>query len=238
MTFRLGEFECEQCGHVITAQDPSAEPKTSGPGFRQPWQPAAPASGADRGKAWPTHAPPAAPPPVSPAPYSRSSTPPGVFAAPPKYDPAPTLNTEKTILIGVFLLKAVVNVLSVAAQPVDPELAQIGVSPVLAQMGSELVHLGLLAAVIFIPFVPLKYGCAFYSCCVGTGTIVMLILSAILMQFIGLFFAGLLPGFSSALSAGSTLPAVAGWILGLLNAGVNLWLASALFRDIQKIQAE
>ncbi len=33
MTFRLGEFECQACGHIEPAKPPEAKPQASGPGF-------------------------------------------------------------------------------------------------------------------------------------------------------------------------------------------------------------
>jgi len=95
-------------------------------------------------------------------------------------------------------------------------------SPFVSALVSEAIWLGLLLVVLFVAFVPLKWGCATCSC-----------ISAVL-SFIGLFLAA---GIMMFLAPGSGVAGLFGWILGLANAGVYLWLASVLYRDIQKLGA-
>jgi hypothetical protein len=87
---------------------------------------------------------------------------------------------------------------------------------------SEAIWLGLLLVVLFVAFVPLKWGCATCSC-----------ISAVL-SFIGLFLAA---GVMMFLAPGSGVEGFFGWVLGLANAGVYLWLASVLYRDLQNLGA-
>ncbi len=219
MSVRLGQYECLDCGHAETAK-PAAEEERSGPGFRrEQWGHRASQSGespwADARDVTRTHQEQAAvAPPPAPAPAR----------APLKYDPAPTLGTEKLLLIGIFVIKAAVNV-AVAARSGPIDAGSQAVSPIAAQLLVELISVGLMGLVIYLPVIPLKWCCATYTCFVALLSLAGLILSAVLTPLVGLFIP--LGGLSN----------FAAWTLGLLNVGVQLWLASVLYRDIQKLQA-
>jgi hypothetical protein len=126
----------------------------------------------------------------------------------PKYDPAPSLSNEKLLLMGLFVIQSIVRIFSAMGSP--DSLA----SALLWQGGTLLM----LLVVFFVPFIPLKWLMATLSCLVG-----MLGFAGLLMGLLALTFFGSIEG-------------LLGWLAGLLNVSVNLWIASVLYRDIQKLQ--
>ena len=210
MSFRLGEFECSQCGYSQPVEQPTEEHTVSGPGFRkEQWQREQPPAGLTQ-----------APPPPSERAYG-GFTPSATVRGRANF--SPTGNTEKMILLGVFLVKAIVNVM-VATTVDDPDLP--GTYIVGAQILGELFNLGIIIAVFYIPWIWSKWCCATYTCAVGALSLGSLLLSAFFLPFVAM----LVP------TGGLTV--FAAWLVRILNAGVYLWVASVLFRDIHQIQAE
>ncbi len=217
MDYRLGEYQCPQCEYSEAAAP--ATPSTTAPGARapapEPWrQRTDTAASADAG--------------IFPTGVGQQRL--GAYDPPsPKYDPAPTLNKEKLIFFGVFVLRAL---LSIAVAGAAPAGAEGGSS---AGPGGrvmwELVSLGLLAAVLFIPLAPLKWGCATYSCAVGVLGLLGTLFGALLLPVLGL----LAP---SAAGMGGGFLGFLGLTAGLLQGMVYLWFASILYRDMQRIQAD
>ena len=194
MEYRLGEYQCPSCEHTEKAEILSG-PATSGPGLRQPaatLQNYDPQAGRqDFIKDY------------------RLDTGPS-----PDYDPSPGLSNEKLILLGLFLVQALVNIFSVANQG-GQTAGGTSLSTVLLMQGGTLL---MLAVVFFVPFIPLKWLMATLSCLVG-----MLGALGLIMGLLALTFFGSLLGLLA-------------WLAQLLNVGVNLWIASVLYRDIQKMQ--
>ncbi len=208
LVFRLGELECSGCGRVA----PREQPADDSPGAARA---GGPQGGAQQ-----------APPP------SRATIPPvrvdpqyGYGRPPELYDPAPTLGTEKLLLFGVFVVKALVNIFAAGAAPPDANSTQF-LSPVADQIFVEVFNLGFIALIFYLKIIPLKWCCATYSCFVAFMGIAGLLLAAVLTPIIGL----LIP-------ENSAFPALVAWLIGAFNVCVQLWIASVLYRDIQKLQA-
>lgn len=141
MKFRLGEFECAECGY--------SEPVAKRAGLE-------PRSEAYR--------PPAPPPPsATPLPSGQVYRP-GEHV--PERRPAPQLTVEKLALLGIWFLFSVIIVVFVAAIPDRARLAaEMGVSSLLPWVIFVVViRLTLLALVLFVYIYPLKWCCA--SCAV------------------------------------------------------------------------
>ncbi|MCH7472570.1 hypothetical protein IIA79_06425 [bacterium] len=216
MQFRLGEYECPACGYFEkeTAEHPAAEQAPR----REPWQ--TPAS------------PPAPPPPAedgSPRLTGASSIATrrsdGSREPPPAFDPAPALDNEKMYLLGLFVLKAMVNIFAGASVTVDPTVTQALLSPFLGRFAAELISLALIVLVIYVPVIPLKWACASWSCLIG------------LLSLAGVLFGMFLIPIVSIVMPISGLFSFIGILITLLNIVVYLWLASVLYRDISRLQA-
>lgn len=104
MDFRLGEFDCPNCGHTESAAKPKAQSKGSGPGFRseQQW-------GGSTGK---PNVPPRVAPPATGTVYSPEES--HTFGKEESRSPKPhsSLQTEKHVYFGITVLGSLVNVLS------------------------------------------------------------------------------------------------------------------------------
>ncbi len=196
MKFRLGEFECAECGYSEPVGK-RAELEPSNGAFRPP-------------------APP--PPPSTTPPPSGQVYRPGEPLS--ERRPVPQLTVEKYALMGVWLLGSVIIVAIAASAPKGEVLAVYGVSSLLPWVIFVVViRLTLLAFVLFVYFIPLKWCCA--SCAV---------ISAIWTLGSLIFGAGI------AVTASAGGGGVLSWVGGILGAAVDLWFASILFRDIQDIQ--
>ena len=207
LVFRLGELECSSCGRVAPKEQPARD-----------------AAGLARSGAWRSDPGQSAPPSRATIPPARIETQDGYGRAPETYDPAPTLGTEKLLLFGVFVVKALVNIFAVGSAPPDANSTQF-LSPVADQFFVEIFNLGFIALIFYLKLIPLKWCCATYSCAVAFLGIAGLLLAAVMTPMVGL----LIPETSA-------LPALVAWLIGAFNVCVQLWIASVLYRDIQKLQ--
>jgi hypothetical protein len=215
MAYRLGEYQCSQCDHVeaaVIANPVQAARLPAAAEWRKPREDA-PGGGS------------------SPVPgafmqedYGRMST------GSAKFDPAPTLNTEKLIFFGVFVARALLSIAVSAANPHSGETGLAAMGPGGAVIG-ELVSLVLLAVVLYIPFVPLKWCCAGYSCLMGVMGVAGLFFGALLLPVLGVMGSGSPP-------AGSGFITFLAMIAGILQTAVYLWFASILYRDMQRIDVD
>jgi hypothetical protein len=150
---------------------------------------------------------------------------------PSRYDPAPGLNKEKMLLLGVFVLKSVITV------SIHSSNAGWGYAvPFLVQ---DAIWLGLLLLALFIPFVPLKRGCVGCSGCIALFFFIIPFTMPLMVPGIAdanwiLSTIGII-GFMLMMVRGSCilLMEYLSWIGVLLNVGVYLWLVSVLYRDIR-----
>jgi hypothetical protein len=197
MAYRLGEYQCGQCDHV----EPAVSPGPSLPAAAEWRKPPQDTRSADAGFAAGS---------FSQRDYSRPSAP-GA-----KFDPAPTLNTEKMIFFGVFLAQSVLSI-AVAGAFVSADPSVTVTRPGWLAL-EELVSLGLLVVVLYVPFVPLKWCCASYSCAMVVLVLAGLFLGELTFPPLGLDYLLLL--------------------VGVLKTGVYSWFASILYRDIQKLKGE
>lgn len=133
----------------------------------------------------------------------------------PDYDPAPGLSNEKLILLGLFVIQSIVRIFFAINNSGQSSGGSDSLGVAMMWQGGTLL---MLLVVFFVPFIPLKWLMATLSCLVG-----MLGFGGLLMGLLALTFFGSLEG-------------LLGWLVQLLNVAVNLWIASVLYRDIQKLQ--
>jgi hypothetical protein len=93
---------------------------------------------------------------------------------------------------------------------------------------NQLIGIGLLAAVLYVPINFIKYIVGFCSCAYALFTLAGLLLSAVLVPLLGL----LAP---MASGAGMQILGVLAWVLALADVFGYVWLASRLFRDLQGV---
>jgi hypothetical protein len=231
MDFRLGLYECQQCGHTEEPPPPEPEPERTrhGPGFRrEPWQrPGAPGGAAE--------APPsrAAPPGTF---YSYAPAPGATLHDPsqPALAPAseyPTLQIEKHIFFGLQVLGVLGSlVLVVLGATLDPygfqrtDQYMMMVQVFWSALASVFIYwLALYGRLLWV-----KYCCCAFMAFVITCGIVgfMMVLGVI----------GQLPlGYD--LTAGF-LGGALGISLTVLQLAYLMWFVWILWRDIQVLQGK
>jgi len=140
MRFRLGEFECAECGYTEpVAKRAELEPRSE------------------------AYRPPAPPPPSATPPPSGQVYRPGEPLS--ERRPVSQLTIEKMALMGVWLLGSVIIVAIAASAPEGEVLALYGVSSLLPwAISIAVLRIIALALVLFVYFIPLKWCCA--SCAV------------------------------------------------------------------------
>jgi len=197
MDFRLGEHECPDCGHRLSGA-------RSAPGDRLTRRP----------DEYTTSTPQASL--LDPRLMRPGRAPQiGPDNAVPRVDFSPTASSEKAILLAIFIGKGLLSVFGAVAA---------GGENVLASVLYQVVDVAVIAAILYVSFVPAKWCCATYSCAVGV------------LSMIGLFLGGALATLAMPLMGANGGLVVLGWIMGFAEAFVHLWLASVLYRDIQNIQ--
>ena len=138
---------------------------------------------------------------------------------PEQYDPAPGIEREKAILFAVYagrvLLTLAVALFGSAAFEDPNWLVKDGIG------------LGLIAAALFLPITPIKWVVAWLSGIMGLLGLLGLFLSMLTMSVIG----GLV-----APSWYDFMGYTGGLIASFIAAAIEIWLASALFRDMHRMQ--
>jgi len=217
MSFRLGMYDCPQCGYSeerpAGAAGPGRPQADGGP--REAWHHPSPSR---RGYDAPTMALKAG---------DRSSTlySGGISSAEDlpydEDDRRPSRGREKVYLLGFFLGKGLFNILIAVTLIGGRDWGVVGSS-----LLSQLIGIGLMALVLYVPIGFIKYIVGFCSCAYALLILASLILSAVLTPLLGL----LLP---FAAGVGLQLLGVLGWVLSLADVLGYLWLASLLFRDLE-----
>lgn len=229
MLFRLGEYECAQCGHRQSAVQPKEERASSGPGFRKEQWGGGSSSASSYGGGYSPQGQPRGGSPVSAPPPPGS----GLYNYASNYSSVETvsypdsLQTEKYVYFGIhvvsslFLAASVIFAIvalntmdaSVSSQANTPEMFLA--VPILIGMiiFAILLKIGLLWFVLFSDQTWAKWTCS--GC-----TILGLLIST-----------GYLAG-SIAMANGILLT------LGFLaDIAIGIWFLTIMRRDIQRLQS-
>jgi hypothetical protein len=229
MMFRLGEYECAQCGYRQSAGGSKEERASSGPGFRQEqqWGGGQSSSGAKRGGySLPGRyqGVPVAPPP--PPPGSQIYGQQDIYGSP--YEPAPerindSLDIEKKIYFGLQALVGIAMLLVlIFAGGVLSAMGSLGSgSDASLVMGGAVVggFIGMAIALAILWFV--LFGNQVWAkwCCGGCT---------------GLSFVFTVIGFM--LPAATMMKGQQEMVSSILQFGISCWFLSILWRDIQRSQ--
>lgn len=212
MNFRLGEYECPQCGHYeAQIKEAQQRDETSGPGFKQPWQP----GGTRPGAVVP-------PPPASGTifqPGQQIRTGPGgstVIGGAPQFELYPSLNMEMGIYFGLHVAVTVaIIIVAFAFGGMFAGLSSsFNMSAIHALLGFlVLVFLVRLSVIWFV-----LYGSVIWVkwCCGGCTLI------------------GILGAIPSILAVGTT--AHDSPLVGLADVALSIWFLTIVYRDIQRRQ--
>jgi len=222
MAYRLGEFECLQCGH--------SEPAVSAAAKRG--EPPADYGGVKRARL--IVPPPSYAPPASQSRFDASSLPSTHGMTWTEYQSdvpeaavSDPLRTEKLAYIGLQTLLVILSGVS-ALSPSTGD-APAAISPGVEMLLTMVLTLALNWLVLFGTTIWLKWACAgCVSLQVLGGVIGLLIIMPLLTGAIGVGGAGnpALVGFAASLIIGIYAAALA----------INVWFVSILWRDIQRLQ--
>jgi len=205
MDYRLGVFECPQCGHEESAGE---KQPTSGPGLIQK-----PIVGAGQSAA-PGKAP-------AVAYQSRHSKRQG--EAPPDFKSTWELGKEKMYLMMIF---AGFSFLTIIIGLAAVHSTGAGGGAVFEIIFGELIDLAVLAAVLYIPLRCLKYVVGCYLTPVLIFGILGLIFSMVFIPLAGLALGGAGGGFLVGALG------FVGILISIVDLGLKAWLASVLFREL------
>lgn len=209
MDFRLGEFNCPNCGHTELAAQPKQERQSSGPGIRgeQQW---------GGGQAIPPSVPP---PPDTPGvtwgqPRSGAHLEPSAQFSP-QGGSVDSLIIEKYIYFAIHLVAGIIFTIMAAFGIANfmPFPGGTLTAVIVGLIFAEAIQLGIIWFVLF--------GSAIWSkwCCGGCAVI------------------GVLGGLGTALGISNAAQASSGpgdAIIGTLQLAMNIWLITILWRDIQQ----
>jgi hypothetical protein len=216
MDFRLGVYECPQCGHEEEdkAQPEATAAATSGPGFRkEAWR--RPESASQPGQV---------PPPQSIGTIYTpgAAPPPGLYSEPSRSrEPNSSLHTEKVVYfslqaIGFVLLYILVAFALTMLGPVPDVDFNLGLG-IFFSIITNLIYMGLLWFVLFGDQVWAKY-------CCGGCVLLSLLISV--------------PGMFVSAPTGYNAPGMGVFqiVYILLLIAFNLWFLSILYRDVQQLK--